>query len=57
MGRFDANLIPKLPASLIAICQCGAGYDKIDVQACLKRKLQLSNTPTSVDDATATTAM
>jgi glyoxylate reductase len=31
----------------------GAGYDQIDVHACTKRGIRVSNTPTAVDDATA----
>jgi lactate dehydrogenase-like 2-hydroxyacid dehydrogenase len=31
----------------------GAGYDQVDVQACTKRGIRVSNTPTAVDDATA----
>jgi glyoxylate reductase len=31
----------------------GAGYDQVDVQACMKRGIRVSNTPTAVDDATA----
>ena len=46
-----------LPKSLQYICHNGAGYDQIDVEACTKRKIAVSNTPGAVDDATATTAM
>jgi glyoxylate reductase len=31
----------------------GAGYDQVDVQACTKRGIRVSNTPKAVDDATA----
>jgi glyoxylate reductase len=31
----------------------GAGYDQVDVQACSRRGIRVSNTPTAVDDATA----
>src|SRR5258707_12253136 len=31
----------------------GAGYDQVDVQACTRRGIRLSNTPTAVDEATA----
>jgi lactate dehydrogenase-like 2-hydroxyacid dehydrogenase len=35
----------------------GAGYDQIDVQACAKRGIQVSNTPNVVNNSTADTAM
>jgi lactate dehydrogenase-like 2-hydroxyacid dehydrogenase len=35
----------------------GAGYDQVDVKACAKRGIQLSNTPNVVNDSTADTAM
>ena len=35
------------------ISALGAGYDQIDVQACTKHKIYVSNTPGAVDDATA----
>lgn len=31
----------------------GAGYDQVDVDACTKRAIKVSNTPTAVDDSTA----
>lgn len=53
MGRFDAELLAVLPTSLRFICHNGAGYDQIDVAACTARGVQVSNTPTAVDEATA----
>jgi glyoxylate reductase len=38
-------------------CCPGAGYDQVDVQACAKRGIQLSNTSNVVNDSTADTAM
>lgn len=35
----------------------GAGYDQIDVHACTKHDIRVSNVPTAVDDATADTNM
>lgn len=35
----------------------GAGYDQIDVHACTKHDIRISNVPTAVDDATADTNM
>ncbi|KAL2259884.1 hypothetical protein VTK26DRAFT_6296 [Humicola hyalothermophila] len=52
-GRIDAELLQTLPRSLRFICHNGAGYDQVDVAACTARGVQVSNTPTAVDDATA----
>ncbi|KAH8919883.1 hypothetical protein BT69DRAFT_1352795 [Atractiella rhizophila] len=57
IGIFDQELVERLPKSLKFLCHNGAGYDQIDVQACTDRRIQVSNTPSAVDDATATTAM
>jgi len=35
----------------------GAGYDQVDVDACTKHGVRVSNVPTAVDDATADTNM
>jgi lactate dehydrogenase-like 2-hydroxyacid dehydrogenase len=56
-GKIDAELLEALPRSLRFICHNGAGYDQIDVQACTIRDVQVSNTPTAVDDATADMAI
>lgn len=39
----------------LLILDIGAGYDQIDVQACTKHDVRVSNVPTAVDDATADT--
>jgi len=39
------------------IAHNGAGYDPVDVHACMAKGIYLSNTPGAVDDATATTAL
>ncbi|AEO55628.1 hypothetical protein MYCTH_109533 [Thermothelomyces thermophilus ATCC 42464] len=52
-GRVDSELLGALPRSLRFICHNGAGYDQVDVQACTAHGIRVSNTPTSVDDATA----
>ncbi|KAL7005302.1 hypothetical protein EMMF5_005139 [Cystobasidiomycetes sp. EMM_F5] len=57
IGVFDAELVAGLPESMKVLAHNGAGYDQIDIQACSKRGIQVSNTPAAVDDATATTAM
>ncbi|TFK85122.1 hypothetical protein K466DRAFT_577015 [Polyporus arcularius HHB13444] len=54
---FDKELVEHLPLSLKWIAHQGAGYDKVDVQACKARGITVSNTPGAVDDATATTAL
>lgn len=55
-GRFDKELIAELPPTLKYICNFGAGYDQIDVDALTERNIQLSNTPNAVDRGTADTA-
>jgi len=57
MGVFDAEVIAGLPESMKVLAHNGAGYDQIDIAACSKRGIKVSNTPSAVDDATATTAM
>jgi hypothetical protein len=44
----DIKLTPRFP---------GAGYDQVDVHACTKRGIRVSNVPKAVDDATADTNM
>ena len=58
-GLWDGELVNALPKSLQFCAHNGAGYDQIDVHACAARDppIQVSNTPTAVDDATADTAM
>ncbi|ODN75680.1 2-hydroxyacid dehydrogenase [Cryptococcus wingfieldii CBS 7118] len=56
-GRFDQELVSKLPRSLKFIAHNGAGYDQIDIPACTTRNVQVSNVPTAVDGATADTAI
>lgn len=56
-GRFDEELVPLLPKSLRFVCHNGAGYDQVDVAACTKRGIRVSNVPKAVDDATADTNM
>ncbi|SCZ99576.1 BZ3500_MvSof-1268-A1-R1_Chr3-1g06115 [Microbotryum saponariae] len=57
IGPLNAELINALPASVKILSHHGAGYDPIDVHACTKRGIQLSNTPGAVDHGTATVAM
>ncbi|KAK4459043.1 Glyoxylate reductase 1 [Cladorrhinum samala] len=52
-GKIDGELLSSLPASIRYICHNGAGYDQVDVAACTERGIQVSNTPSAVDDATA----
>ncbi|KAJ5805366.1 hypothetical protein N7474_011253 [Penicillium riverlandense] len=56
-GLFDAELIAKLPSSVKFICHNGAGYDQIDVEACIEKGILVSNTPSVVNDATADTTI
>ncbi|KAG6889925.1 hypothetical protein C0992_003520 [Termitomyces sp. T32_za158] len=57
IGTFDKEIIDGLSASVKWIAHNGAGYDPVDVHACIQRGIYLSNTPGAVDDATATTAL
>ncbi|EFI28158.1 2-hydroxyacid dehydrogenase [Coprinopsis cinerea okayama7 len=57
LGVFDKELIDGLPSSVRWIAHNGAGYDPVDVHACIAKGIYLSNTPGAVDDATATTAL
>ncbi|KAK7202792.1 D-isomer specific 2-hydroxyacid dehydrogenase [Myxozyma melibiosi] len=52
-STINADLIASFPETLKYICHHGAGYDMIDVHAAAKRGIRVSNTPGSVDDATA----
>lgn len=52
-GKVDEELLSALPQSLHFVCHNGAGYDQVDVPACTRREIRVSNTPTAVDDATA----
>ncbi|WVQ85769.1 hypothetical protein IAT38_007936 [Cryptococcus sp. DSM 104549] len=56
-GRFDEELVSRLPKSLKFIAHNGAGYDQIDIPSCSSHSIQVSNVPTAVDGATADTAM
>jgi len=56
-GPFDKDLVQELPKSLKYITHNGAGYDNIDVSACLERNIEISSTPFAVNDATADIAM
>ncbi|WWD20512.1 hypothetical protein CI109_104988 [Kwoniella shandongensis] len=56
-GRFDEELVGRLPSKLKFIAHNGAGYDQIDIPSCTSRGIQVSNVPTAVDEATADTAM
>ncbi|KAF7928320.1 hypothetical protein BELL_0020g00010 [Botrytis elliptica] len=56
-GLIDEELISALPKGLKFIAHNGAGYDQIDVHACTKHDIRVSNVPTAVDDATADTNM
>lgn len=57
VGNVDKELISHLPQSVKFYSHVGAGYDKVDANALLARKIQMSNTPGPVCEATATTAI
>lgn len=52
-GKFDAELIQRLPDSVKFICHNGAGYDQIDVDAASARGITVTYAPDPVTDATA----
>ncbi|KAG9012593.1 hypothetical protein FRB94_005528 [Tulasnella sp. JGI-2019a] len=54
---FDEDLISHLPESVKLIGHNGAGYDQIDVNACARKGITVTNTPGAVDIGTATTAL
>lgn len=54
-GRFDEEIAQSLPKSVVAVCHLGAGYDQIDTQYFKDRKIQVTNVPEKVNDATADT--
>ncbi|KAK9241913.1 D-isomer specific 2-hydroxyacid dehydrogenase [Lipomyces tetrasporus] len=52
-ANVNKELLEALPTSLKFICHHGAGYDMIDVNACTRKGVLVSNTPGAVDGATA----
>ena len=57
-GRIEGDVVEALSqAGVRYICHNGAGYDQIDVAACSKLGIHVSNVPSAVDAATADTAM
>lgn len=54
-GRFDEEIAKNLPKSVVAVCHLGAGYDQIDTKFFNDRKVQVTNVPEIVNDATADT--
>lgn len=55
-GRFDRELVSALPKSLRYICHNGAGYDNVEPEALLQRKILFANCPGAVDAPTANVA-
>ncbi|KAH6664976.1 hypothetical protein B0J14DRAFT_240440 [Halenospora varia] len=52
-GPFTKEIISLLPSTVEYICHSGVGYDKIDVEACSFRGIQVSNTPHCNEPAVA----
>jgi glyoxylate/hydroxypyruvate/2-ketogluconate reductase len=48
----DETLLARCP-KLKAVCNVGVGYNNIDVPACTKRGIMVTNTPGVLDDSTA----
>lgn len=51
-GNIDENLLSRAP-KLRVIANIGAGYDTIDVAACSRRRIVVSNTPDVLTESTA----
>ncbi|WFC93393.1 glyoxylate reductase [Malassezia brasiliensis] len=56
-GRFDQELVDKLPDTLKFIVHNGAGYDQLDIPALTSKGIQAANVPTVVNEASADTAL
>src|SRR5213079_1418433 len=52
MDKFDEALLAKCP-DLKVISNIAVGYNNIDVPACTKRGIKVTNTPGVLDDTTA----
>jgi glyoxylate/hydroxypyruvate/2-ketogluconate reductase len=52
VDRIDETLLARCP-NLKAVCNVGVGYNNIDVAACTKRGIMVTNTPGVLDDSTA----
>jgi len=50
--RVNEEVLSRAP-HLKVIANCGAGYDNIDVEACTRRGIAVTNTPDAVTGATA----
>ncbi len=50
--NLDADILEKMPRLKI-IANCAVGYDNIDVEACTKRNVAVSNTPGVLTETTA----
>jgi len=50
--RIDDDLLSHCP-ELKIICNVAVGYDNIDVEACTRRRIMVTNTPGVLDDTTA----
>ena len=52
MDKFDEPMLAKCP-NLKVISNIAVGYNNIDVPACTKRGIKVTNTPGVLDDTTA----
>lgn len=51
-GRVNEEVLGQTP-HLTIVANCGVGYDNIDVEACTRRGIAVTNTPDAVTEATA----
>lgn len=57
VGHVDESFLSPLLPGLKLVASSGAGYDNIDVDYCSQNGIYVSNTPTSVTEATANCAV
>jgi lactate dehydrogenase-like 2-hydroxyacid dehydrogenase len=50
--RIDDNILSHCP-ELKIVCNIAVGYDNIDIEACTRRRILVTNTPGVLDDTTA----
>lgn len=55
--KMTAEVIQRLPDSVKALCCFSVGYDHIDIDAARAKRIQVTNTPDVLNDATAEIAM
>lgn len=57
MDRVDESVLDAAGEALTVVANVGVGYDNIDIDACVRRGVVVTNTPDVLTEATADTAM